>query len=99
MLVDAHFLFERELFLAFLTESKKCVCVCFFLMEQEEHVAEAVGREEAADRRLQQLQTALSQLEARWTHTHYFPPFIKYSVHFACFARRLLNLIFPHCLS
>lgn len=36
-------------------------------MVQEEDAAEAHGREEASDRRLQQLQAALNQLEARWS--------------------------------
>ncbi len=36
-------------------------------MVQEEDAAEAQGREEASDRRLQQLQAALKQLEARWS--------------------------------
>uniref|UniRef100_A0A672ZXQ8 Sodium channel and clathrin linker 1 n=1 Tax=Sphaeramia orbicularis TaxID=375764 RepID=A0A672ZXQ8_9TELE len=35
------------------------------LLQSEEDVAEAQGREDAADRRLQQLQSALSQLEVR----------------------------------
>lgn len=34
-------------------------------MVQEEDATEAQGREEASDRRLQQLQAALKQLEAR----------------------------------
>uniref|UniRef100_A0A672H2Z6 Sodium channel and clathrin linker 1 n=1 Tax=Salarias fasciatus TaxID=181472 RepID=A0A672H2Z6_SALFA len=42
-----------------------CVCRCVCVCVQEEEVAEAQGRENAADRRLQQLQAALSQLESK----------------------------------
>lgn len=47
----------------------KYVCVCV----QEDDAAEAQGREEASDRRLQQLQTALGQLESRYV-TQLPPP-------------------------
>lgn len=43
--------------------SNNVVRVCVIV--QEEDAAEAHGREEASDRRLQQLQAALNQLEAR----------------------------------
>lgn len=44
-----------------LIKIESSVCLCF----KEDDVAEAQGREDAADRRLQQLQAALSQLETR----------------------------------
>lgn len=55
-------------------------------------MVEALGREEAADRRLQQLQTALSQLEARLTHTRRFLIFMKYFSHLAGFAYGYLDM-------
>lgn len=60
-------------------------------------MVEALGREEAADRRLQQLQTALSQLEARLTHTCHFLIFMKCFSHLACFAFGYLDMSIPHC--
>lgn len=52
------------------------VCVCVFTRSliQEEDATEAHGREDASDRRLQQLQTALGQLESRYVPPHHPPP-------------------------
>lgn len=59
-------------------------------------MVEALGREEAADRRHQQLQTALSQLEARLTHTRHFLIFMNYFSRLACFVYGYLDMGIPH---